>query len=119
MQGGSIGSIRTKANVCSVQFAPDSSQLLAIGSADHNIYCYDLRNLRVPYCTMFGHTKTVSYVKFMDSTTLVSASTDNSLKLWDLSSTTSRALENPLQTFSGHTNIKVFLICSRVIFSVV
>ncbi|KAJ0964822.1 hypothetical protein J5N97_025960 [Dioscorea zingiberensis] len=79
-QGGSVGTIRTKANVCSVQFPPESSRLLAIGSADHNIYFYDL----------LGHSKTVSYVKFVDSSTLVSASTDNSLKLWDLSRSASR-----------------------------
>lgn len=109
-QGGSIGSIRTKANVCSVQFPPDSAQLLAIGSADHNVYCYDMRNLRIPWCTLVGHTKTVSYVKFVDSTTLVSSSTDNSLKLWDLSvNNASRVLDNPLQTFTGHTNVKNFV----------
>ncbi|KAK1268307.1 Protein SPA1-RELATED 4 [Acorus gramineus] len=108
-QGVSIGTIRTKANVCSVQFPPDSARSLAIGSADHKIYCYDLRNTRIPWCTLVGHTKTVSYVKFIDSSTLVSASTDNTLKLWDLSMNTSRVLDTPVQTFTGHTNIKNFV----------
>ncbi|KAJ9686309.1 hypothetical protein PVL29_015283 [Vitis rotundifolia] len=36
-QGGSIGTIKTKANVCCVQFPPDSACSLAIGSADHKI----------------------------------------------------------------------------------
>ncbi|KAK1267768.1 Protein SPA1-RELATED 3 [Acorus gramineus] len=107
--GVSIGTIRTKANVCSVQFPPDSARSLAIGSADHKIYCYDLRNTRIPWCTLVGHTKTVSYVKFIDSSTLVSASTDNTLKLWDLSMNTSRVLDTPVQTFTGHTNIKNFV----------
>ncbi|KAJ0964815.1 hypothetical protein J5N97_025953 [Dioscorea zingiberensis] len=108
-QGGSVGTIRTKANVCSVQFPPESSRLLAIGSADHNIYFYDLRNMTLPWCTLVGHSKTVSYVKFVDSSTLVSASTDNSLKLWDLSRSASRVHDSPLQTFIGHTNVKNFV----------
>ncbi|KAL4204885.1 hypothetical protein AMTRI_Chr01g111930 [Amborella trichopoda] len=108
-QGGSVGTIKTKANVCCVQFAPDSSRSLAIGSADHKVYCYDLRNTKMPWCTLIGHTKTVSYIKFIDSTTLVSASTDSTLKLWDLSMNTSRVIESPVQTFTGHTNIKNFV----------
>eukprot|EP00262_Sarcandra_glabra_P012920 TRINITY_DN3440_c0_g1_i1.p1 TRINITY_DN3440_c0_g1~~TRINITY_DN3440_c0_g1_i1.p1 ORF type:complete len:901 (-),score=151.37 TRINITY_DN3440_c0_g1_i1:409-3111(-) len=108
-QGGSVATINTKANVCCVQFPPDSARLLAIGSADHKIYCYDLRNTKIPWCTLTGHTKTVSYVKFVDSTTLVSASTDNTLKLWDLSMNTLRELDSPLQTFTGHTNVKNFV----------
>lgn len=108
-QAGSIGTIRTKANVCSVQFPPDSARSLVVGSADHKVYCFDLRNLKVPWCTLVGHTKTVSYVKFVDSSTLVSASTDSSLKIWDLSTCSSRVLDSPLQTFSGHTNVKNFV----------
>lgn len=96
-----------KANVCCVQFPPDSAHSLAVGSADHKIYCFDLRNLKIPWCTLIGHTKTVSYVKFVDSTTLVSASTDNSLKLWDLTMNTSQVLDRPVQTYTGHTNVKV------------
>lgn len=108
-QAGSVGTIRTKANVCCVQFPPDSARSLAVGSADHKIYCFDLRNTRAPWCTLVGHTKTVSYVKFIDSTTLVSASTDNSLKLWDLTMNTSRVIDSPVQTFTGHTNLKNFV----------
>jgi len=107
LQAGSIDTIRTKANVCSVQFPRDSVCSLAIGSADHSVYYYDLRNLKVPSCTLIGHTKTVSYVKYLNSSTIVSASTDSSLKLWDLSTSTSRVLDNPLVTFTGHTNVKV------------
>lgn len=108
-QGLSIGTIRTKANVCSVQFPSNSSRSLAFGSADHKIYYYDLRNSKVPLCTLIGHNKTVSYVKFVDSTNLVSASTDNTLKLWDLSMCTSRVVDAPLQSFTGHTNVKNFV----------
>lgn len=111
LQGVSVGTIKTKANVCCVQFPPDSSRYLAFGSADHRIYYYDLRNSRMPLCTLNGHSKTVSYVKFVDSTNLVSASTDNTLKLWDLSMCTARGIESLLQSFTGHLNVKVhFLI---------
>ncbi|KAF7141227.1 hypothetical protein RHSIM_Rhsim06G0199300 [Rhododendron simsii] len=105
--GVSVGTIKTKANVCCVQFPVDSSRSIAFGSADHKIYYYDLRNLKMPLCTLIGHEKTVSYVKFIDSTNLVSASTDNTLKLWDLSMCTSRVLDSPLQSFTGHTNVKI------------
>ncbi|KAL3848630.1 hypothetical protein ACJIZ3_010512 [Penstemon smallii] len=108
-QGVSVGSIKTKANVCCVQFPTDSGRSLAFGSADHKIYYYDLRNSKIPLCTLVGHNKTVSYVKFIDSTTLVSASTDNTVKLWDLSTCTSRVLDCPLQSFTGHLNVKNFV----------
>eukprot|EP01018_Ginkgo_biloba_P010365 Gb_40887 [translate_table: standard] len=108
-QGGSIGTIRTKANVCCVQFPPDSAHLIAFGSADFKIYCYDLRNLNTPLCILASHSKTVSYVKFLDSATLVSASTDNTLRLWDLATNKARVLSNPVRTFMGHTNVKNFV----------
>ncbi|KAL2496412.1 SPA1-related 3 [Forsythia ovata] len=108
-QGASVGTIRTKANVCCVQFPMDTSRFLAFGSADHRIYYYDLRNSKMPLCTLVGHNKTVSYVKFIDSSTLVSASTDNTLKLWDLSMCTSRVIDYPLQSFTGHLNVKHFV----------
>lgn len=108
LQGVSVGTIKTKANVCCVQFPTDSGRTLAFGSADHRIYYYDLRNSKMPLCTLVGHNKAVSYVKFIDSMTLVSASTDNTIKLWDLSLCTSRVLDCPLQSFTGHLNVKVY-----------
>ncbi|KAL0285000.1 UNVERIFIED_CONTAM: protein SPA1-RELATED 3 [Sesamum angustifolium] len=109
VDGVSVGTIKTKANVCCVQFPTDSGRSLAFGSADHRIYYYDLRNSKLPLCTLVGHNKTVSNVRFIDSTTLVSASTDNTLKLWDLSMCTSRVLDCPLQSFTGHLNVKNFV----------
>ncbi|CAN7049669.1 unnamed protein product [Brassica oleracea var. botrytis] len=105
----SIGTIKTKANVCCVQFPSDSGRSLAFGSADHKVYYYDLRNPKIPLSTMVGHGKTVSYVKFVDSSTLVSSSTDNTLKLWDLSMSASGVNETPLHSFAGHTNLKNFV----------
>lgn len=107
LQGVSVGTIRTKANVCCVQFPQDSGRSIAFGSADHKVYYYDLRNSKAPLCTLIGHNKTVSYVKFVDTTNLVSSSTDNSLKLWDLSTCTSRVIDTPVQSFTGHMNVKV------------
>ncbi|KAI4322946.1 hypothetical protein L6164_022592 [Bauhinia variegata] len=108
-QGVSVGTIKTKANVCCVQFPLDTGRFLAFGSADHRIYYYDLRNLKVPLCTLVGHNKTVSDVKFVDTVNLVSSSTDNTLKLWDLSMCTSRVIDTPVQSFTGHMNVKNFV----------
>ncbi|OMO85181.1 hypothetical protein COLO4_21724 [Corchorus olitorius] len=105
-----LGTVRNIANVCCVQFSPHSTHLLAFGSADYKTYCYDLRNLRAPWCILGGHDKAVSYVKFVDSETVVTASTDNTLKLWDLSKTNSGGLSSNAccsLTFRGHTNEKV------------
>ncbi|PRQ17485.1 putative transcription factor WD40-like family [Rosa chinensis] len=108
-----LGTIRNRniANVCCVQFSAHSTNLLAFGSADYNTYCYDLRNARTPWCVLVGHQKSVSYVKFLDSETLVSASTDNTLKLWDLNKTiASGPSTNACSlTLSGHTNEKNFV----------
>ncbi|KAE8721483.1 Detected protein of confused Function [Hibiscus syriacus] len=58
------------------KFSSFSPHLLAFGSADYKVYCYDLRHARIPLCTLVSHEKAVSYVKFLDSNTLLSASTD-------------------------------------------
>ncbi|KAJ0744313.1 putative protein kinase PEK-PEK family transcription factor WD40-like family [Helianthus annuus] len=108
-QGASIGTIKTKANVCCVQFPCESSNFLAFGSADHRVYYHDLRNLSMPLYTLVGHKRTVSYIKFIDSKTIVSSSTDNTLKLWDLSDTASQVIDRPIQSFSGHVNVKNFV----------
>ncbi|KAJ8556227.1 hypothetical protein K7X08_022985 [Anisodus acutangulus] len=107
----SVDTIWNPANICCVQFSAYSSHLLAFGSADYKIYCYDLRHTRIPWCTLSGHEKAVSYVKFLDCGTLVSASTDNTLKLWDLKRTSLEGLSSNAcsLTFKGHTNEKNFV----------
>lgn len=40
--------------------------------------------LGTPLAVLAGHNKAVSYVRWLDSSTLVTASTDNCLKLWRL-----------------------------------
>ncbi|KAH9308787.1 hypothetical protein KI387_036698, partial [Taxus chinensis] len=110
-QASSICTIKTVANVCCVQFPPDSGNMITFGSADYKVYCYDLRNTKVPWCTLASHGKAVSYVKFIDSGTIVSASTDNTIKLWDLSKARSSGGSNSActLTFTGHSNEKNFV----------
>ncbi|WMV43992.1 hypothetical protein MTR67_037377 [Solanum verrucosum] len=107
----SVCTIRNKANVCSVQFSPDSSHFLAYSSANYKTYCYDLRNTSAPWCILVGHEKSVSYAKFLDAETLISASTDNSLKIWDLNKTNSSgdSTDACVLTLKGHTNEKNFV----------
>lgn len=55
-----------------------------MGSADHHIHYYDLRNISQPLHVFSGHKKAVSYVKFLSSNELASASTDSTLRVWDV-----------------------------------
>ncbi|KAF3772146.1 E3 ubiquitin-protein ligase [Nymphaea thermarum] len=55
-----------------------------VGSADHHIHYYDLRNVSAPLHVFSGHRKAVSYVKFLSNDELASASTDSTLRLWDV-----------------------------------
>ncbi|KAJ3141916.1 coatomer subunit alpha [Physocladia obscura] len=85
-QSGSVQTIDSKANICSVKWNPYSSHELAFGSADHHIHYYDLRNSSEPLHVLQGHRKAVSYVKFLSRNEIISASTDSTLKLWNLGS---------------------------------
>ncbi|TYI55882.1 hypothetical protein E1A91_D11G170700v1 [Gossypium mustelinum] len=102
-QEASVINIDMKANICCVKYNPGSSNFIAVGSADHHIHYYDLRNISSPLHVFSGHKKAVSYVKFLSENELASASTDSTLRLWDVK-------ENlPLRTFKGHTNEKNFV----------
>ncbi|XP_057784867.1 E3 ubiquitin-protein ligase COP1-like [Salvia miltiorrhiza] len=102
-QEGSVINIDMKTNICCVKYNPESSKYVAVGSADHHIHYYDLRNPCHPLCVFSGHKKAVSYVKFLSSNELASASTDSTLRLWDVK-------DNLLvRTFRGHTNEKNFV----------
>ncbi|KAK9820862.1 hypothetical protein WJX81_005532 [Elliptochloris bilobata] len=102
--------IDAKANVCSVQFSPSSSHLIAFGSANYRVYIYDLRTLKVPLVQICGHSRAVSYVRWMGPDRLVSASTDNRLKLWDVAAATrAGTAPAPLTTFTGHVNERNFV----------
>uniref|UniRef100_A0A1D1YIH1 E3 ubiquitin-protein ligase COP1 n=1 Tax=Anthurium amnicola TaxID=1678845 RepID=A0A1D1YIH1_9ARAE len=102
-QEASVFNIDMKANICCVKYNPGSSIHVAVGSADHHIHYYDLRNVSIPLHVFRGHRKAVSYVKFLSTNELASASTDSTLRLWDVK-------ENcPVRTFKGHTNEKNFV----------
>ncbi|XP_022251747.1 E3 ubiquitin-protein ligase RFWD2-like [Limulus polyphemus] len=99
----SVTSLETKANVCCVKFNPESRYHLAFGSADHSVHYYDLRNIKQPLGTFRGHKKAVSYVKFLNTEEIVSASTDSQLKLWNINK------PHCLRSFKGHINEKNFV----------
>ncbi|KAJ7960327.1 E3 ubiquitin-protein ligase COP1 [Quillaja saponaria] len=102
-QEASVLNIDMKANICCVKYNPGSGNYIAVGSADHHIHYYDLRNISRPLHVFSGHRKAVSYVKFLSNNELASASTDSTLRLWDVK-------ENlPVRTFRGHTNEKNFV----------
>lgn len=99
----SVATLEAKFNVCCVRFNPRSSVHLAFGSADHCVHYYDLRAPRAPLAVFRDHRKAVSYVQWLDSRQLVSASTDSQLKLW--------RVESPrcVRSFTGHANEKNFV----------
>ncbi|GFR51342.1 hypothetical protein Agub_g13765 [Astrephomene gubernaculifera] len=83
-QESSTATLDLRANVCSVQFSPHSPHIFAAGCANYRIYLYDIRNTGRALHVVPGHTRAVSYVRFLSPTQLVSASTDNTLRLWQL-----------------------------------
>lgn len=99
----SLTSLEAKANVCCVQFNPESRYHLAFGSADHCVHYYDLRKMKEPLRLFKGHKKAVSYVKFISGNEIVSASTDSQLKVWNVNT------PNCTQSLRGHLNDKNFV----------
>ncbi|KAI8914615.1 ring finger and WD repeat domain 2 [Gorgonomyces haynaldii] len=102
--------IDTKANVCSVKFHPTLRYHLAFGSADHHVHYYDLRKPSQPLAVFKGHKKAVSYVKFVDSEHMITASTDCSLRQWSLERTRQETQHDDcVRVYKGHTNEKNFV----------
>lgn len=102
-QSSSVLTVVGASKLCCVQFSVKSQHLLAYGGVDSNVYCIDIRDTTTPLCTLVGHANAVSYVKFLDSKTIVSASTDNTLKIWDLNKSSC------ISTLRGHTNEQVLI----------
>lgn len=102
-QETSVLNIDIKANICCVKYNPGSSNYVAVGSADRHIHYYDLRRSQAPLHLFSGHKKAVSYVKFVSTNELASASTDSTLRLWDVKE------PSPIRTLKGHTNEKNFV----------
>lgn len=124
-QEASVGTLQLHANVCSVQFSPESPHLLAAGCANYRFYLYDLRNTSQPLVCVPGHRRSVSYVKWLDAHQLVTASTDNTLRRWSVpellatanssSNSTTREITDAAaatacrMTYRGHTNNRNFI----------
>lgn len=109
----SVAQVDAKANVCAVRWRPGSSHELAVGSADHSAYLYDMRHTAVPLRTFQGHRKAVSYVRFCSAAELVSASTDSTLRLWPVEGGPHTApgahISEAQRIFEGHSNEKNFV----------
>eukprot|EP00899_Mesostigma_viride_P003664 jgi/Mesvir1/13299/Mv08588-RA.1 len=102
-QESSVQTIDTKANICCVEFNPANEYHFVAGSADHHIHSYDIRMAAEPLHSFAGHRKAVSYVSFLNANELVSASTDSTLRLWDVA-------DNCLaRTMRSHINEKNFV----------
>ncbi|KAI3440179.1 WD_REPEATS_REGION domain-containing protein, partial [Psidium guajava] len=102
-QEASVLTIDMKTSICAVKYDPGSSVYFAVGSADHNIHYYDLRNISRAVHKLEGHRKSVSHLEFSSSNNLISASIDSSLRLWDIEKRV------PLRVFRGHLNKKNFV----------
>ncbi|KJH41739.1 WD domain, G-beta repeat protein [Dictyocaulus viviparus] len=98
----SVMTIKPHFVVCTVNFGFSRNEL-AVGSADRSIYVYDLRQPVRPTNIFVGHRQAVSYVRYLNSNELVSASTDNHLRLWDTQSATCTRI------LHGHLNTKNFV----------
>ena len=99
----SVTTIDAKSNVCCVKFKPDSQYNIVFGTADHNLYYFDLRNVREPCQLLKGHKKAVSYARFLSNNEIISASTDSQLRLWRVTEA------QCLRTYRGHVNEKNFV----------
>jgi E3 ubiquitin-protein ligase RFWD2 len=111
-----------KAAITSVQLSPFDENAVAIACADAHAYLYDLRMLTAPLVTLQGHARPVSYVKYLNRTTIVTASIDATLAAWDLSSvpvatvgagggyiSNTTVINTPSRVFRGHANHKNFV----------
>ena len=113
-QRDAAAKIQTRANVCSVQFSPENANVVAVASADCGAYVYDLRHASRPLVTLSGHRRAASYVRWMGGDKIVTASTDNTLKLWDVKrgmtlNPNAGGRDACLRTFAGHVNAKNFV----------
>ncbi|KAI9205927.1 WD40-repeat-containing domain protein [Polychytrium aggregatum] len=105
----SVLTLEAKANVCSVKFNPGASHEIAFGSADHHVHYYDLRKSDRALHIFRGHRKAVSYVKYLNKNELVSASTDCTLRMWNIRDSVNSGASKCIRTFSGHLNEKNFV----------
>ncbi|KAI8820088.1 WD40-repeat-containing domain protein [Fimicolochytrium jonesii] len=108
-QKDAVATVSSVANLCSVRWNPTVPHHVAFGSADHHIHYYDIRNLHHPLHIFRGHRRAVSYVRFKDHDTLISCSTDCTMRMWKLSESFQTGESQCVRTFSGHLNEKNFV----------
>nr|DAD47448.1 TPA_asm: hypothetical protein HUJ06_017385 [Nelumbo nucifera] len=93
----------SRSSVCCVEFDPNGGSLFAVGCADRRAYAYDVRKMSAPVLVFHGHRRTVTYVRFLEESMIVTAGTDGCLKLWDMGD--ARAI----RTYEGHLNSRSFV----------
>ena len=83
-QPNSVHEIDMKANVCCAQYSPENAHCIAVGCVDQKVYIFDLRRLAEPVQILYSHRKAVSYVKYLNANEIASASTDNTINVWNV-----------------------------------
>lgn len=104
--GRSVATVQpsgARSSVCCVEFNPLGGPLVAVGCADRRAYGYDVRKMVDPVLVFDGHSKTVSYVRFLDGRTIASAGIDGCLMLWSTEDS------SVIRTYRGHTNSRSFV----------
>ncbi|KAF5480391.1 hypothetical protein F2P56_001146 [Juglans regia] len=104
--GRCVGTVQPsvgRSPVCCVEFNPVAGALIAVGCADRKAYGYDIRRMADPVVVFDGHSKTVTYVRFLDAQMIVSAATDGCLKLWNINDS------RVIRTYKGHVNNRNFV----------
>lgn len=106
----SVAQLDLKANVCAVKWRPGTAHQIAVGSADHTVYLYDLRRADAPLASFAGHRKAVSYVRWSGENEIVSASTDSTLRMWNASAAIATGIGGEAERiYEGHANEKNFV----------
>ena len=106
-QSASIDCVKTPANACSVHFCPFKATTLAVACANHNSYIFDTRRTATPLAVLTGANRAVSYVRFLDRHTVIGASTDNTVRAWNLD--TEGDVLPPTEEYKGHVNERNFV----------
>ena len=96
-----------KVAVTGVDVSRWNPNLVGLSSADSCAYVYDLRNLSIPVRTLRGHARPVSYIKFYDQNTVVTAGIDSSLISWDVTRGHGGEAE-AVRRYAAHSNHKHF-----------